>query len=91
MKIQWNQVHESDWSITKSQMDARCYDDDGDMNREFAGMQEAREGYGNRDLHHLCVQGKGLSMKLKLQPKHRTESLLTPIGPGEAQPGNTQE
>lgn len=40
-------------------MDKRCIDNDGDIKMEFAGVQEAREDYGNRDLCHLCMQGKG--------------------------------
>ena len=43
----------------KSQMDKGCIDNDGDIKMEFAGVQEAREDYGNRDFCHLCMQGKG--------------------------------
>lgn len=58
MKIRGNQVHESDFI----QVDKRCYDNDGDIKREFVGLQEAREGSGNRDLHQLCVQGRGTGL-----------------------------
>lgn len=84
MKIQWNLVCESGCEITKSQVNERCHYDGGDIKRDFAAMEEAREGGGNRG--PCAGQGhRGFSTRVQLEPG--TESLHQPSLQMEAIPG----
>lgn len=76
-------VCQSDWEITKSQVNERCHYDGEDTKRDFAGMKEAREGGGNRA--PCAGQGhRGFSTRLQLEPG--TESLHQPSLQMEASP-----